>query len=269
MPAAKRLASVAAIPKEWKEYFTANPCSTYFPLPPHNIDRILNGSIPNITRKLYTYFSEDAIWIHGKFVKWRMDLGQEYSQGLIEFKEHHQRIYKTTNITKYRSFQYRLLQRGIITNIQLSKWNIKPSDKCYYCNEEKETLIHLCCTCPKIQELWEQVKEYLQKKFPRLEIQLVPTNIIFNTITGKNNHVANFICLIVKQYVYSQRCLGKDINIQGVIGKIKQMQMIEKYIATKNEKLPTHLRKWGEIQILGEGNRNELHAYTVEYLQQM
>ena len=59
------------------------------------------------------------------------------------------RINNTTYVVKLRSFQYRLLQRALITNVQLKRWKIIDSDNCTFCGMEKETVQHLLAYCQK------------------------------------------------------------------------------------------------------------------------
>ena len=67
---------------------------------------------------------------------------------------------------------------------------------------------------------------------------------MFNHLIDKKNHVVNFLCLIVKQYIYRQRCLDKKLSWFECKGIISQVENIEKYIAIKNGKLNIHNRKW-------------------------
>ena len=76
--------------------------------------------------------------IHNKYMKWIQELGQDPFGSLHDFAQSHCKIYKVTNVTKYRSFQYRLLQRGLVTNIQLYKWDIVEDNLCTFCHQEVE-----------------------------------------------------------------------------------------------------------------------------------
>ena len=44
-----------------------------------------------------------------------------------------------TNIPIYRSFNYRLLHRAVITNIQLSRWSVIETENCTFCKNSPET----------------------------------------------------------------------------------------------------------------------------------
>ena len=52
------------------------------------------------------------------------------------------------------------------------------------------------------------------------------------------------MCLITKQYIYRQRCFGKELNFRELKGVIRNVENIEKYIAEKNDKVKTHEKKW-------------------------
>ena len=67
-----------AIPKEWKEFFTNNPTSTYCPIPPHNYDTCIQDKSTSLSQKVYKFLSDDAMLIHNKYIKWRQELGEEY-----------------------------------------------------------------------------------------------------------------------------------------------------------------------------------------------
>ena len=68
-----------------------------------------------------------------------------------------------TNITKYRSFQFRLMHHAIITNIQLEKWKLKESRMCSFCAREPETYLHLFIWCPKVARIWLQLEQFMAK----------------------------------------------------------------------------------------------------------
>ena len=65
-----------------------------------------------------------------------------------------------------------------------------------------------------------------------------------NEVTTKKSSVVQFICVVTKQYIYSQRCLGKQLSFQEVKAKISKLKSIEKYIAVKNNKVDLYIKKW-------------------------
>ena len=249
-----------AIPIEWKTFFMENSRCTYFPLPPHSYDQAISVYGINLSRRVYQYIAGDAIIIHNKYVKWKMDLGYDIAESLCDFNQEIRDIYKVTNIPKYRSFQYRILLRGLVTNIHLNKWKITDSNLCSLCKTEIESVTHLLCDCIEIKPLWDKIAEYIEERFSIGTSTLNVTNILFNKIVPMKSHAVNFICLIAKQYIYSQKCLGKAITFPGLLSKIKSVENVEKYIAVKNGKINVHVKKWGHHM-----ENNNLVEFITEY----
>ena len=256
-----------AIPREWRSFFMTNPKSTFMPLPPHNFDIMVNGGLTS--SKIYRLLSQDMLVIHNKYIKWYQEVGSDIFGSLYDFKEQHRTIYKVTNVPKYRSFQYRLLQRGLVTNISLYKWGLKCSDVCTFCKTESETITHLLWECGEVQKLWDHVKRWIIKKFGVLELSWNIGSVINNRVIEKANHVVNFICLITKQFIYSQKCLGKELIFNVLEYKFQLIQSIEKYIAVSNDKVQYHECKWllyNNSTSIGQPN---LTNYITEYVQSM
>ena len=153
-------------------------------------------------------------------------------------------IMTTTNLKKYRSFQYRLIHRGIVTNAHLYRWRILEDNLCTFCRKEKETYIHLFVFCECVQPIWIQIEEYMTC-FSEIRINFGPEAVIMNKlIENPIYHVKNFICLVVKQYIYRQRCLKKKLSFNEITTIISNMYNMEKYIAIKNRKIRKFNNKW-------------------------
>ena len=98
-------------------------------------------------------------------------------------------------------------------------------------------------SCPIVSKLWQDVREYAEKEYQK-ELELSPVNIISNVITQPKSHVLNFICLVTKQYIYSQRCLKKMPLFNILVNIINRVRNIEKFIAIKNNRQIRYYRKW-------------------------
>ena len=153
-------------------------------------------------------------------------------------------IYKTTNIAKYRSFQYRLLHNALVTNKTMYKWGMIDSPHCSFCHYCEENIIHLFVTCPVIAKLWDNLTPLIST-FTNEGIEINIETVLFDRVHPKPGHVINFICLVTKQYIYRQRCQKKLIDIKGLKGMIYQIENMEKYIAIKKGNLKKHHQKWG------------------------
>ena len=173
--------------------------------------------------------------------KWEQDLQRKYD--MDKMMSWFNSMYVVTNIPKLRSFQFRLLHRAIITNIQLAKWGMKESNKCTFCEKSEETYMHLFVMCDYVQELWIKVEEMMMT-FNCAKIHFNVENVLFNSLVSQRNNVKNFICLLTKQYIYRQQCYGQKPNYNQLSVLIYEHKNIEKYIATKNNKIGKYVKKW-------------------------
>ena len=111
--------------------------------------------------------------------KWSADLGIELDlnglKGIIK------NTYTITNVPKYRSFQFQLMHRTIVTNIHLHKWGIVSSDECYYCELYRESVVHLFFSCHVIHCMWEKIKSYVETVFGQ-EFILTKEAVITNRV---------------------------------------------------------------------------------------
>ena len=71
----------------------------------------------------------------------------------------------------------------------------------------------------------------------------------------------------IKAVCAQKRCLQQVLKFDEFIAHVKHIEHIEKYIATKNDKLSKHNRKW-----FIRGNNTEydnINGYVLEYLQSL
>ena len=93
---------------------------------------------------------------------------------------------------------------------------------------------------------------------------------MFNTIATKENTLANMLALMVKHYIYVNRCLQKPCSTQGFMVKVEMMRKIELYNAKKSQKCNTHYWKWHKIDKesnnLDRDSTHNMDNYIEEYL---
>ena len=194
------------------------------------------------TRKVYKDQTTDVSALACKHRKWEGELTFEFP--LQKLLDGLQDIYKVINIAKYRSFQYKLLHRAIITNVHLYHWKMNQTDRCTFCDRSRESYEHLFVRCKKVKDLWLEFENFV-KIYSSEVIHFDVDTVLWNRlIIDKPSHIINFLCLIMKQYVYRQRCLKKPLIFEEYRTIIIQTNGIEKYIAKKNQKLYKHFRKW-------------------------
>ena len=151
-----------------------------------------------------------------------------------------------TNVPKLRSFQYRLIHRVVITNLHLHKWRKRENASCTFCGEDIESYNHLFIMCKKVEPIWIDI-EIFMNQFSKKDINFNKKNVMMNLLVDDPRNVKNAICLMLKQYIYRQRCWNKPLNIQEFTQLIWRTQTIERFIAVKNNNLKKHCKKWGEV----------------------
>ena len=227
-----------AIPNEYKEYPMTNDqgeatLSWY--------ERCLQTS--NLTATMYKSLVDfEDQNIYNKVEKWRVEMGSDVFS-YEAFIQSCNRIYVTTNVPKLRSFQFRLLHRAIITNVHLFRWKIRSNNLCSFCEIHKETYEHLFMQCQKVKSVWDFVIDYMMR-YNQAECSLTFENIICNTIAKPIRNVKNLVCLLLKQFIYRQRCLGHDLSVYDFQRELTKTQHLEKYLACVNNNFTHYVRKW-------------------------
>ena len=194
-----------------------------------------------IYRELLQNENVDAI--SRKCLLWEKDMGELMS--VSDFCQKCIRINITSNVAKMRSFQYRLLHRAIITNAHLYRWKKRENNLCSFCGISKEDYVHLFVNCQEVSNIWSEVRKIMYTYSNELSFET--NDILFDSVHNNPGDVSNVICQITKQYIYAQRCLKKPLNIEELKSRIAKVKSIEKYVASKNNKLFKHNAKWRTI----------------------
>ena len=231
---------ISCIPLDWRKELRVNACKSdndYL----YKYDKFLQFTKP--VAKVYNQLISVPNKLKDKHEKWQKELCVTIS--FEEFISKFKNVYSVTNIPKLRSFQYRLLQRSIITNIQLKNWKIKSSELCTQCGRVPETITHMLVMCECVQDFWIQVEELIYR-FNSAPINFNIQNVLWNKLVEKPSNIANFVCLMAKQYIYRQRCFTKIIHFKQFESEVYLMRNMEKYIAVSRNNLSKHHAKWGK-----------------------
>lgn len=196
---------VHAIPETWKNYIrnSTDSVSNY-----QTGYQILNKEL-SLVSIAYQAFHTNIYLLEHKRNKWERMLNiQVWPDFLLKCV---QRLWKITNNGKLRSFQYRIFNHAIVTNVQLKYWRIKQTDLCTFCNSSKETILHLLYRCNRVIPLWNIVRDWCNRIEPG-NVTFTDETIIFNTVSKNPNSVVNILVLITKYYIYRTRCIDGNLN---------------------------------------------------------
>ena len=174
--------------------------------------------------------------------KWEIELDEEISD--VMWVKNTTQLNKLTLSTKLRSFQYRLTNRALVTNIQLCRWAIKTSPKCHFCGLYDESYTHLLVHCHIVKRsIWFLLTKWLDY-FCNINLDVSAQQIIFNEYKEAFALMVNMIILIAKQYIYAKKCLNQKLCFVKLIENITQMKNLEGFIAKRNKNIEKHERKW-------------------------
>ena len=179
---------VTSLPQTWRAALVA--------------DEVLNVSLydkmkqkKNISRQAYLAVNSVELNYTKKLSKLSSDCGRRVTKE--EFLTHLKAVYSITNVPKYRSFQYRMLHRAIITNVHLSTWGLRQDNLCSFCEREVETTKHLFATCNEVKNLWRQIFNWVKVTLS-LTVEATTENILLCNIKKEQGaSVKNFVILIV------------------------------------------------------------------------
>ena len=190
---------VSAIPNRWKNILTRQVRK--YEQYEHKYERLLT-KLKNRSKIVYSELISNSLTSVDFYNKWCVNILNETNLTLEEYMNWFETLYKITNVTKLRDFQYRLLHKRLPTNRELKRWGIKQSDTCNFCIEE-DGIQHTLFKCCHIHEIWVKWQKYILEKF--CEALVVDFKMILtNNFVGKSKNIINTLALILKQYIY--RC---------------------------------------------------------------
>ena len=192
------------IPKESKHMLSTK-------LPKENVkqtflERILN--VQKVSHFVYVNIRSRAEYNRGHEEKWAVILNKNLDTNM--WSEIYLNNFRCCVDSSMRAFQYSILLRTVPTNKFLFRCKLVASDKCYFCNENTESIEHVFYLCPFVKNFWFKVismidlSEYANQK---LEI----SEFLLGVTTGKHKDSINFLFTIVKRYI-SVDISGPEMN---------------------------------------------------------
>ena len=83
---------------------------------------------------------------------------------VLEWKEFYNLPLRATLDTKSREFQYKLLNRCLVTNVFLLKVGLASNPACSFCGDMDESLEHLITSCHYSKNFWAEVIKWFHKQ---------------------------------------------------------------------------------------------------------
>ena len=110
-------------------------------------------------------------------------------------------------------------------------------------------MLHLFCECAVTSNLLEQFKLWVSDIFHFGKIDIDLQTIIFGAWNLKTPDfiLINHMILLFKRYIYLRRQDRHGPNITGLKSFIKNIETVERRIASDKEKLSFHYKKWEKL----------------------
>ena len=122
-----------------------------------NIQKLKNLDKPTN----YFYWSlvdQKPVQISHACLKWANQLENQE----INWALHYTSCFTITKEAKLQSFQFKLLHYILATNRELYKMNLSTSDRCCFCEFNRETILHLLYDCHISKTFWLQLRDWLR-----------------------------------------------------------------------------------------------------------
>ena len=232
---------LSMIPKTWKNLILQSVKLDY--VTSNNLEYIKRNqkSSQFFYKKFLALVSEEPL---KQQERWSDELNIE----IDNWDQFYQIPYLCTKSKKYIIFQYKILNRILSTNNYLMKCNLKETSLCTFCNETRETLIHIFWDCSIVKSLWLEFADFVFSEC-NLTFPVSAKNIILGS--ENSNTLVNLLIILIKYFIYSCRLDGSLPNMNGIKKFIKNSYKIEKMSATFY-KTPAAVEKinnkWGPLR---------------------
>ena len=227
-----------SIPKTWKT---------------HMLTEIRNSNL--ILPQILTLLTSDKKGTGNIRKTWKMGIkdvipvGQEkWSQELTNPQLiHWNKIHNLAKLCKMNAriiyFQYQVIHRSLITNRKLFQFKIRDNDNCENCNTT-ETISHLLIECPIANNLWTEIRVWLQIIL-NSTIYLSSNDILLGN--PRNEPVTNCVILITKHEIYKQKWNRNSLSLHKLKIIIKNHMDLECYLGKIRGNSEKIIGKWASI----------------------
>ena len=127
----------------------------------HPLVKLLKNSIKT-TKPFYLLLLKNVACKNIKTIsKWQRELNLDLDEN---WGIHFTKLYHTTDDTNLLNFHYKLFHRIIYTNSRLFKCGLSETELCTFCNEQRDTLLHLFYECSHVRTFLLQLRDFFKFK---------------------------------------------------------------------------------------------------------
>ena len=133
--------------------------------------------------------------------------------------------------------------------MDLYEWKLIKNSKCTWCQEEDETMIHIFWESDTTKRCLRVFQELCAKNCININFNVCAC--IFNRDHDNKHHIINFVSILLKQFLYKNRCKGITPNSGVFLRELEYLYNIE----MANAKL---CNRWEKCQCKWSPIRKEL-----------
>ena len=174
--------------------------------------------------------------------KWMADC--ENYENLIKWDKSCMLPFYCTKETKLQTFQFKLLHRRIATNDYLHKIGISLTDKCTFCDQNAESLIHLFWGCELVQTFWQKIQHWLIRRQIKPQDFSLTLPTCLGLVDSTEDLLLHHALLIGRYHIYSSKLKKTLPNLQVFEQTVLKCQEIEKCYAYKTHTVKNFKSKW-------------------------
>ena len=134
----------------------------------------------------------------------KLELNDKWMQkfGFIDTEEykHYNKIIASVKEIKLKDFQFKVINKILVTKSFLYRINKTDNNICEYCNQQIETIYHLSVECEIVKQFWNELQLWLNTH-SALTLKLGGKQIIFSN-QDRRNTIRNYLSIIAKHYIY-------------------------------------------------------------------
>ena len=240
---------IKSIPIEWLQEIKTFNKHGYKAPNIHHTYKIDNGSHSDLyldnatTKQIYNAFVKKKIDTPSCLRKWENEFMINFGD---EWKVIFRLPYSCTRSTQLQALQYRILHRYLPCRKWLHTISIVDNNMCENCNVI-DTIEHYIFSCNLVKNMWSQIETWWNS-ISDCKIVLTKKHVILGFYYDlKHFSGINYIILLAKMYIYSQKMNKKDVSFNTFLLIVKNQLMIEKIICEHNNTIVSYNKKWKNI----------------------
>ena len=153
--------------------------------------------------------------------------------------------FEYTKCTRLLTFHFNFLHRRLATNTFLSKIGIKDTDKCSFCGDEPESIVHLFWSCQKTSSFWNSVTNWLLCGIVDQTFRLnCAVALGLRPSFAGVKRLINFCLLIARYFIWKCKYNQKLPDLPGFICLLKTYKELDHSKNALTKQFWEPLNKW-------------------------